>query len=226
MLIKSARLSQSKSIRDHQFPSEREDNAAEEEYSEEPEEEVVSVDRCLLTIEALEEELERTKEQRYDEGFESGEKAGYTQGIETIQTQIDQFVEVLDAIRVQQEAIITSSERFVVDFALKIVEKIIGVEKFSELQIDRPKLEKIVEEALNLFADSTKYVIRVHRDTAEVLEKYKSEILDHLSRPVALSIVDDPSLRPYDCLIESEHGVLDARIDSQVKEIKSVFMSK
>lgn len=226
MLIKVARLKQSKSIRDHKFPSEREDNTAEEEYSQEPEEEVLSVDQCLLTIEALEEELERTKELRYSEGFESGEKAGYTQGIESIQTQIDQFVVVLDSIRVQQEAIITSSEQFVVDFALKIVEKIIGAEKFSELQIDRSKLEKIVEEALNIFADSTKYIIRVHKDTADILEKHKAEILEHLSRPVALSIVDDPSLGPYDCLIESEHGVLDARIDSQVKEIRSVFRNK
>ena len=107
-----------------------------------------------------------------------------------------------------------------------MVEKILGAEHFTELAIDRDKLQRIVEEALNLFADSTRYIIRVHKTAAEALDQHKTAIIGQLNRPVAISIIDDPSLRPSDCLIETEHGVLDARIDSQLKEIRTVFQSK
>jgi flagellar assembly protein FliH len=222
MLIKSENVISPEMIRDHEFPTDEVGVACAEPDEDKP----ITAERYLETIETLQQELATTRENSYSDGFQAGEKAGFNQALETIQPSIDSFAELLDSIRSQQEEIISSSDKFVVDFALVVVEKIIGDEQFSTINIGRSKLEKIVEDALNLFADSTKFIIRINKKTADMLEQYKSEIREQLSRPVALSIVDDPSLRPCDCLIESEHGVLDARIDSQLKEIKSVFNNK
>ena len=109
-------------------------------------------------------------------------------------------------------------------FALKVVEKIIGSTEFSTLNLDKDKIQQVVAESLKLFSDSTKYTLRVRRETGEVVEKYKSEILKKIKKPVEISIVEDPTLNMSDCLMESDYGILDARIESQFKEIKSFFI--
>ena len=54
--------------------------------------------------------------------------------------------------------------------------------------------------------------------------KSGTEILKEIKKPVEISIVEDPTLNMSDCLMEADYGVLDARIESQFKEIKSFFI--
>ena len=82
----------------------------------------------------------------------------------------------------------------------------------------------MVENALKEFADTSTYVIRVHKESAELVEQYKSDIDEKLPDQVSISIIEDPSLRQNDCLIETDFGVLDGCIESQLKEIKQIFL--
>jgi flagellar biosynthesis/type III secretory pathway protein FliH len=165
-----------------------------------------------------------TPENEFKIGFHQGEKAGYEKGRKSVQPHIESFVEIITAMQNQQQEVINQAEQFVLNLALKIVEKILGCEELLNAKIDKTKLQQIVKEAMNQFSNSKKYNIRLHRDTAEVLEGYKPEILEKLPSQVELSITEDSSLKPGDCLVESEQGVLDARIETQLNKIKDVFI--
>ncbi len=179
-----------------------------------------------VSIGEYEKELQNIRDTSFNEGLAQGESAGYEKGLQSIQPYIDDFSKLIDDIQVQQEEVIAESEKFIIKFALKIVETIMGSAEIVNVIIDEKKLHSIVEEALNQFPESTKYILRVHKDTSEFLEPYKGQIIEKLSRPAALSIIEDPSIKPGECLIESEHGVIDARIDSQMEEIKNLFTKK
>jgi len=175
-------------------------------------------------LEILKRELKTTKKSSYQDGVSAGEKTGYQQGVGLVQKEIEKFATLIESIRSQQEELIESSEQFVLSFALKVAEKIIGSTDFSTLKLDRDKLQEVVAESLKNFPNSTKYTLRVHRETGEVVEKYKTEIQKQIQKPVEISIIEDPTLKMNDCLVESDYGVLDARIESQFKEIKNFFI--
>ncbi len=217
MLIKSEKINGS-GIKDHEVPTfDIGDSAVQVKAKgnslNEPED-------YLKQLTKLKSELKITKESSYRDG----EKAGYRRGVALIQKEIEKFSNVTESIRSRQEELFESSEQFVLAFSLKVVEKIIGSKEFSTLKFDKGKLQQVMAESLKLFSDSTKYTLRVHRETSEVVEKYKAEILKQIKKPVEISIVEDPTLNMSDCLMESDYGVLDARIESQFKEIKSFFI--
>lgn len=211
MLIKSKLAEKNKSIAKQEFPKLDKDGH----FS-------TSKFNQATNLQQIENEFQNIKEL----GFQNGERVGYEKGLQAIEPHIEHFSQLISSIQQQQEEVISGSEQFVINFAFKIVEKIMGFEEISNIIIDRNKLQSIVEEALNQFSDTAKYIIRVHKDTAEFLEQYKTQFVEKLSRPVALTVIEDPSLKPSECLIESEHGVVDARIDSQIKEIKNIFVNK
>ncbi len=173
--------------------------------------------------ERLEKEMFKTQESGFTEGYAQGEKMGYDKGAKSVQPHIQSLADTINAIRDQQEKVIAQSEQFVVEFVFKIVERILGSEELQKMKIDKSKLQSIVKEAINQFSDSIKYNIRVHKETANMIEKYKTEILEKLPSHLEFAITEDPSLKPGDCLIESDHGVLDARIETQLNQIKDLF---
>ncbi|MFQ5772224.1 MAG: FliH/SctL family protein, partial [bacterium] len=203
MLIKSKRASKSKNIKHPNFPIMMSNIM--QSFEEMQGTDINSVhnrSEYIKRLEALQNKIQMTQESSYQDGFQDGEKVGYEQGLNTIQNSVQQLGNLINAIRNQQEDVVASTEKFIIKFALKIVEKIIGSDEFSNIKINKNKLQKSVAEALNLFSDSTKFIVRVHKETAKILEDSKSEILEQLSRPVALSIIDDVSLKPGECLIE------------------------
>ena len=178
----------------------------------------------LKQLETLKSKLKTTRENSYQDGLQAGEKAGYQKGVGLIQKEIEQFAGLTESIRSRQEELIESSEQFVLSFSLKVVEKIIGSTEFSTLNFDQDKLQQVIAESLKLFSESTKYTLRAHRETCEVVEKHKAEILKKIKKTIEISIVEDPTLNMSDCLVESDYGVLDARIESQFKEIETFFI--
>jgi len=178
----------------------------------------------LKQLKMLKRKLKATKESSYQDGLQAGEKTGYKQGVAVIQKEVDRFASLTESIRSRQEELIESSEQFVLSFALRVVEKLIGSTEFATLKFDKKKLRQVVAESLKLFSNSTKYTLRVHQETCKVVEKYKTEILEKIEKPIEISIIEDPTLNLSDCLVESDYGVLDARIESQFREIKSLFI--
>ena len=110
----------------------------------------------LKQLETLKSKLKTTRESSYQDGLQAGQKAGYQQGVGLIQKEIEQFAGLTESIRSRQEELIESSEQFVLSFALKVVEKIIGSTEFSTLNFDQDKLQQVIAESLKLFSESTK----------------------------------------------------------------------
>lgn len=175
------------------------------------------------TKNVFEEEINKIKEQYFHEGYQQGEKAGFEMGVKSIQPHIEKLAQLIKSLTDQHENLLRQSEETVMDLIFKIVEKILGENSLIHINIDREKLQNIVKDALNHLADSSKYQIRMNKDTAAVFEEVKPQILEKVNRPVNLSVMEDPLLKPGECIIESENGVIDARFDTQLKEIRNIF---
>lgn len=220
MIIKPHQLSEGKEIRSHSFPILDLEEPAVMEQIAGPEDVMAAQSQRIA---ALQEEIAATSQRSFDEGFKKGKQALYEEKMNALMRRVEELGEMVETLRRQEEEVVKSAEGFVLNFALKVAEKIIGSTEFSKAALDIPQLQKFISEALNQFSDSSKFILRVNKNTVESLEKALPQIQQKLTRPAALAITADPSLKPGDCLIECDHGVLDARIDSRLKEIKRVF---
>jgi len=173
-------------------------------------------------IRELEHELAETQRLRYEEGLAVGRKQGYQEGVDEIKPSIDQFTAIVAQVQEQQEALLKEAQDFMITFTFKIVERILGSEPMRQVKLDRTKVMDLVQDVANQFAKSATYVFRVHPETAGMLTGLNQKI-QALLPGAALSIVDDLSLRPGECLVESDFGVLDATFMAQLKQIETYF---
>ncbi len=109
-------------------------------------------------------------------------------------------------------------ERTLVLLAVKIAEKIIR----TELETDRSKILPLVKETLESarVLSAKKLFIRVPPIYKEEVEQLVHSITTKDSKWEKVVVISDPSLPTGGCRIESENGIIDASIETQIKVLK------
>lgn len=166
-------------------------------------------------------ELEVEREERFQAGFVLGKDEGFKEGLSQINSQIQQMAETVEVIKKHQYEYIKSAEDFIVEFSIKMVEEMVGSGILGRQKISVEKLAEFVNSALDNFADSTRYIFQVHKETVPVLQEYLDKIKDCFKEKTIVSVVEGPSLAPGDCIIETDFGALDGTIKTHFREILS-----
>ena len=139
------------------------------------------------------------KEQGYEDGLEEGRREHTEKIMDTALQTIDYF---------------ESMEKSIAGLVTQCLEKIIGELDDSELIL------KIVRSGLAVARNEKKVVVRVCTDEVKAVQKAVSTLLQAYPGINILDIVADERLAKGACLIESELGVVDAGLDTQLEAIK------
>jgi type III secretion protein L len=121
------------------------------------------------------------------------------------------------------ELILRSSQRFaaveaeivpqLTELALSIARRILG----KELEFHPELVVQIVKQALQEKARQRKEIaLRVHPDDFATIKEHKPELLEILSRTKEIAITDDPSIERYGVIIETDAGIIDAQLETQL----------
>ena len=142
---------------------------------------------------------EAKKKQGYEDGLEQGRREHAEKIMDTALRTVDYF---------------ESMEKALAGLVLQCLERVIGEFDDGELIL------KIVRSGLAVARNEKRVVVRVSAEDAKSVEKATSEFLQAYPGISILDIVTDERLSKGACLIESELGVVDASIDTQLKAIK------
>ncbi len=219
MLIKNLNEKQKAGIVGHQLPVFMEKKRVLKKKPDRALEIAKQLSEALKIIDELEETLEVEREERFQAGFSSGKDEGYKEGLNEINSQIQQMAETVEVIKKHQHEYIKSAENFIVDFSIKMVEEMVGTGRMEQVKISTEKLSEFVNSTLENFSDSAKFIFQVHKATLPVLQEYLNEIKDRFKEKTIVSVVEGPSLSPGDCIIETDYGALDGRIKTHFREI-------
>jgi flagellar assembly protein FliH len=112
------------------------------------------------------------------------------------------------------------AERELVELALKIATQVIHdeVTQRPEVIISQAQtaLAKIKEEGV--------ITIRVHPLMLEVLRNASPRLLDGLGPATRLHFEPDPAISPGGCMVETQHKIVDARLNSQAARIGTALI--
>ncbi|MDY4162208.1 MAG: HrpE/YscL family type III secretion apparatus protein [Sutterella sp.] len=153
----------------------------------------------------IEKKAEAVYEERFQQGYEDGVEAGKMENAEKMMETVLASVEFIESI-----------ENTVVSVVNQSIRKIIG-----ELD-DETRIKRIVGTALNTVRGQQRVTVRVN--PAE--EPTVSKALAAMTSGSYLTVVADPRLGPDSCILESELGVVDASLETQLKALEHAFTSK
>jgi flagellar biosynthesis/type III secretory pathway protein FliH len=100
--------------------------------------------------------------------------------------------------------------------AVRIAEKILG----RELRIDAAAVVDVAAEALRHAGEPRELVVRCAAEDVEALERGKPRLVERCRAAQAVRFVADDRVGRGDCIVESELGVVDARLSTQLDAIE------
>lgn len=167
------------------------------------------------------EEIERLRAQAREAGWQEGFAAGRQEAAQLIAI-LQNIVNEAIAARAEFIAIATPQ---LLNLAVQIAEKIIR----REVETDPTVAQRIAEEALRQAVDKHHLRIRVHPEDLATLQAIAPELRAALDDVREFEIVPDRRsghrrMARGGCLIETESGVIDARIETQLEEIREQLM--
>jgi flagellar assembly protein FliH len=136
---------------------------------------------------------------------------------ERLRTALPALKAVSDSLARERERWLSEWEASVIRIGVAIAAKIVRRE--IDLHPDVPA--ELVREALRLIAGNTQLRVRMHPADVERIGDFRERFAASLTGIAELSVVPDDAITPGGCLLESEHGLIDARLETQLDRIYS-----
>lgn len=174
--------------------------------------------QCEQMIEDARLKVSEIEKEAYEKGFAEGQKAGSEVGEKMADALLQQYSASLNALNSLRSELFTTSEREVIRLALEIARKIVK----REVAIDEELILALVKVALDRVADQALITVRVNPKDYHAIERHRADAgTGALSESVKL--VEDPLIARGGCIVETESGTIDARIEEQLREIERGF---
>ena len=177
--------------------------------------------RAIHDAERIREQARREGYQRgYDDGYHDGAReaqqradAELQQTLETLRAHLQQ---VIQGVHTQQEAYLQHAESQMLELALEVARKIVR----EELKLQPAHVLAIVRDTLRRVQGVGRLRIRVNPLDVDLLRQNRPSLLQIVEGIESIEIVEDRRVDQGGCIIETEQGVYDARIRTQLGEIE------
>lgn len=165
-------------------------------------------------------EDERVSQASREAGFEQGYAEGREQAEQAIRQEwgnrLEEANSILKAAYEMREQIIQEAEPFLVELSVSISEKVIGrqLAEAPEMALE------LIQKALSRRREQGVIALCVSPGQLSFVQAAREELNLVIDSQAELQIIPDATVKDFGCVIRSAYGSIDARIDTQLSEIK------
>jgi flagellar assembly protein FliH len=168
--------------------------------------------------EALYQEVHETASREgYGAGFEEGKRQGYEEETDAIK----EARSILESAFAGKERIMAEAEPFLVELSMEVASKVIA----AELRHSPEQVLEMAKKALSRSRVHGQITICVNHKYFELVQEHRSQLLELLDGQAELSIYPDHTVQDGGCVIRTPLGSVDARVDTQLAEIKQALLA-
>lgn len=172
----------------------------------------------------MEKEAEELRSATYDSAYKEGYDKGYADGEATARAEHNHIIveaneasqRTLKNTEAEVQKYMEESENVIAEMVLQAVDKILPQHFIDVPQVILP----MIMEAIKKLHDQPKVIVRVSPDSYGDVLPARGEFQALLDGNASLDIVSDDSLELGDCILDSPNGTLDARLSTQLEQIK------
>ncbi|NLN15992.1 MAG: hypothetical protein GX182_01575 [Firmicutes bacterium] len=172
-----------------------------------------------IVAEAADKAAEK-EETAFRQGYQRGLAEGKKQFLAQIEGQLEKLEMILqEAVSVRQAAM-ELAEEDLIKLSLLIAEKIVR----KEIQLDAEVTKRVLAEAISYLGGATKIFVRVNRQDLPTLAEGEEEIRRLFLEAKTITFVEDESIQPGGCIIETDLGRIDARLETRLDLMKKELL--
>jgi flagellar assembly protein FliH len=164
--------------------------------------------------------FENERKEAEERGRIAGQEAGFVEGRAEVERLIARTQVILERAQDKRVEILSETEQQIVDLVLLISRKVIKI--ISENQ--RNVVISNVVQALRKVKGRGNILVKVNMLDVKLSTEHKKEFIDMVEGAKSVQIVEDTTVDPGGCVIETDFGEIDARISSQLAELEQKIL--
>ncbi len=183
---------------------------------------IISTEKEIESMKATwQEEKKVIENEAYQKGMDEGFRQGHKEGYDNLQARLSQANEIIQKAKASHDRMVTSSERTIVEVAMKTAEKILSAKLEEDPTLFLPMVKNVMEEVKG----QPEVALYVHPEKYDFVHRQSDELERLITPSSHLSIYAEEELNPDACIVESQFGRLDGSIDTQLSELRQHLLS-
>jgi len=166
--------------------------------------------------------VDEIKEAAFQKGFLEGKRIGFESGSKKAEAVIDGLNQTLEQLANVRNEIHQEIEKEVTQLALSIARKIVC----HEVKITQETVACVAREALSRVNNPGKIKIKLNPDDLQFIKNTRSQFSRFLGNVDHILFEAEESIQSGGCLIETDRGDIDARIEKQFQAIEESFQTQ
>ena len=164
--------------------------------------------------------FETERKEAEELGRAAGRETGFGEGKSEVTRLIQRIQTVLERAQDKRAEILSETEQEIIDLVLLISRKVIKV--ISENQ--RNVVISNVVQALRKVKGRGNIIIKVNMSDVKLTTEHMKDFIHLLEGAKSIQVVEDSTVDPGGCIIETDFGEIDARISSQLAELEAKIL--
>ena len=174
-----------------------------------------SVKQRNLFVEEIHSEIQKA----YDKGFDYGQvvtSGNFEEDINRLQEWIRRFDSVIQDLRIQFSLELGKLEQSISELSIMIAENILE----HEISLNSKLFIEQARKAISTLDNEIVLKIHLHPDNVKILKDVKSSLFSDPTKMQGIIISENESVDRGGCIIETNSGIIDARIKTQLEKLK------
>lgn len=172
------------------------------------------------------ERMQEIQEEAYKKAYALGIEDGKSEAIKTKSVEIEQRLQAIDELLKNFETIkqelCQTNEAMIVKILFHIAEKI----ALTSIQEDAKRIEPILNRVLDGLREEESFNIRLNPVDAEHLKNLLQSSQREWEYLKKARLVEQPDMHAGGCIIETNYGIVDARIEERVSKVWTAISEK
>jgi len=159
---------------------------------------------------------EENKQVGYETGYQAGFEAAEIEVKAKWEANLTEASQMLKEAYRTREQIIQEAEPFIVELSCSIAEKIVA----KQLSLEPSMIIDLISRSLSRRREQGEITLCVAPESLAFVQAAREELNATIDSQAELVILPDSTVKDDGCVIRSKYGSIDARIDTQLSEIK------
>lgn len=147
--------------------------------------------------------------------IEEAREEGYKEGFAKVN-------EIIQDLTIKKREALAQAEADMIRLSIRVAARIIG----RELRQHPDTIADIVTQAIQTVRSQTKITIRVNPDDLEHLVRNREQLLNRVGQSKIIDFQSDSKVQPGGCIIDSEAGVVNAQLKTQLEVMEKVLLKR
>ncbi|TCZ79962.1 flagellar assembly protein FliH [Paenibacillus albiflavus] len=220
-LVQDAKRMESQILRDAEMVAEDEIRKALEETTAMREQAESDIEAWWTERRSMDETThEEMKQAGFNQGYEEGLAKAEAELLAKYESLLEDARATLTGAHAVKDQIIHESEPFLIDLSSSIAERIIG----HQLTVKPEWILDLVHKVLARRKEKGIITLCVSPKHFDYIFSAREELATSIDSQAELQILPDNTVGDDGCVVRSDYGSIDARIDTQLNEIKSALL--